>query len=191
MTAMNYGYFGVDNEVDIAVSECKCSDLIVTTDNGSIRGKDCHYNLKPDRIGMANISIKTKRKNVIDSIGTRQIVIYRVPDPVITSSAFYFTDTISRKDMLILQPALTCRLPGFRLQYVFRIIQYRLTIYRNDTIYYQEKLDNNSFSDAMKSKFSGLINNDVLVIDEIIIESAEGKRNLDPVKKIYYNRNKD
>ncbi|MCC6371960.1 MAG: hypothetical protein IT236_13230 [Bacteroidia bacterium] len=191
MADMNYGYFGVDNKVDVAVSECNCKELVVSSDNGSITGQGCHYYLKPNRIGVANISVKVKRKNTIDSVGTYQIMIYRVPDPVLTSSAFYFTDTIRSKDALIAQPTLTCKLPGFRLQYAFRVIQYRLTIYRNDLIYYQEKLYANSFSEAMKLKFSTLVNNDFLVFDEIILESAEGTRNIDPVKKIYYHRNKD
>ena len=191
MSAMNYGYFGIDNEIDIAVSECRCQDLIVTSDNGTIGGKNCHYILKPAHIGQANISIKVKRKNAVDELGTSAIIIYRVPDPVVTSNAFNLTDTISNKELLIQSPTLTCRLPGFRIEYVFRIIHYRLTIYRNSSIYYQENSDSNSISDALKTKLTTLIDGDVLSFDEIIVESGEGKRNLSPIKKIYYSRNKD
>ncbi len=188
MAAMNLGYYGVENRVDVAVSECKCSDLIVATNNGTIQGKDCHYKLKPDHVGEAKILVKVKHKNKMDSLGSFVVKIYPVPDPVVTSNAFYLRDTIRNKELLMQFPELFCKIPGFRMEYNFRIMHYRITIYRNGSAYYSETIDNSAFSDSLKLKFNELVNNDVLLFDEIVVQSAEGKRKLEPVKKLYYSR---
>lgn len=52
---------GTDNPLTIMVENCDCSNLTVTTDNGSIkRYDDCSYDYKPARLGMAQIVVSCK-----------------------------------------------------------------------------------------------------------------------------------
>ncbi len=78
-TKMNVLYIGVDNPVNIAVSNHSPSEVRATIDNGSLtKNQDGTYTAKPKEIGNAIISLYIKDK----LINQYEFRVKRVPDPV-------------------------------------------------------------------------------------------------------------
>lgn len=75
----NTAYPGISNDISIIVEGVPCNELIITTDNGIIKGADCDYQYIPDHFGVAKIYIKRKVKSDTLSLGERVYRVVRFP----------------------------------------------------------------------------------------------------------------
>lgn len=79
---LNVVYLGVDNPLTIAVANYSVDDIKVSVENGIIEGENGLYNWKPQKPGLAIITV------AINENGTQKIVenvkyrVKRIPDPI-------------------------------------------------------------------------------------------------------------
>lgn len=79
VTKLNVLYVGVENPVNISVSDHPADAITVTIDNGTITGKEGKYIVKPTTPGKAVIKVATKEKTVQET----EFRVKFLPPPVV------------------------------------------------------------------------------------------------------------
>lgn len=90
-TKLNVLYIGIENPVNISVSEYAAEDITVSIDNGSITGKNGEYIVKAHTPGKAVITVSAKGKTIKET----EFRVKYLPPPVVALKGF------SDKDGLI------------------------------------------------------------------------------------------
>jgi beta-lactamase regulating signal transducer with metallopeptidase domain len=78
-TKLNVLYIGVENPVNISVSEYAADDITVSIDNGSISGKNGEYIVKVHQPGKAVITVSAKGKTIKET----EFRVKYLPPPVV------------------------------------------------------------------------------------------------------------
>jgi len=121
-TKMNVLYIGVDNPVEISVSEQKPEDLKVTIDNGAIQGSAGKYIVNPGKPGKAIITVYAKGIKVKET----EFRVKSVPDPVAKVAGIKIGGAIT-KSYLLEQSEIYAELENFDFDLGFTIVEFTVS----------------------------------------------------------------
>lgn len=126
-TKMNVIYIGVDNPIQVAVSDYAVEDISVEVSNGEIEGKNGQYTWKVNTPGQAEITVSAKDK-VIETVKYR---VKRIPDPV----ALVGNKSSGALPAAVLkaQPGVSAVLTNFDFDAVCNTTSYVITIVRKNS----------------------------------------------------------
>ena len=83
-TKLNVLYIGVENPVNISVSDYAADDITVSIDNGSITGQNGEYIVKAHHAGKAVITVAAKGKTIKET----EFRVKYLPPPVVALKPF-------------------------------------------------------------------------------------------------------
>ncbi|MFD2161181.1 gliding motility protein GldM [Paradesertivirga mongoliensis] len=81
-TAMNVFYIGVPNPVSISAPGIPKENLRVSMNGGSISGSNGNYTVRVSSAGTAKVNVSAEINGKVQSIGTQEFRVKRIPDPV-------------------------------------------------------------------------------------------------------------
>lgn len=74
---------GIENPITVAAFNFRPSEISIVSNNGKFEGKNGHYLVRPDSVGIANIEIFKKTTKGAKHIASRRFIVKRYPDPVL------------------------------------------------------------------------------------------------------------
>lgn len=164
-------YIAIDNLLRVAVNEYSCKDYYLRTDNGSIIKDmtDCSYLIKPERLGVANISIYLKSNN--RKISSTTCLVKETPFPV----AFVASSSGGKikKTVLQVQTGIEARLPGTGLQTNYKVCNYTITVYHNQKAIYSESFNGNIFANEVVEKLKSVTADDRVLFSNMSYISVD------------------
>ena len=180
----NICYLGVDNPLTIVAENCSCNQLVLKSDNGTIKGKSCQYIYHPKNIGKVLIQAYKKQEKKLIEIGVTEFRVKRVPDPVFkigpvgghdgdVNSIFLCTTKYARAD-----------LENFDFDARFKIDSFRVVIISTDSSSSNAFINHGSLiNDEIHSAFVKLKIGDKIIFDNIKVKGPdEIERELTPLK---------
>jgi hypothetical protein len=164
--ATRVAYVGLENPITAMVAGKKCSEIILSVDNGSISQlENCTYYFKPDKAGVATfkISLKGNKK----CLRSYTVAVKKPPPPTILMGKHIDGDSIPKKNILA-QKGLTAdisRSLGFIICDVnYLVDSFSLSVFRDAKQIYMSKNIGASFTEENKAFFSTLLPNDKIVL---------------------------
>ena len=176
----NILYIEFDNPVTIAVENRSSKSLIIKTDNGEIMGSNGIYNFRPKHIGAAEIIIFEKIRGKLKEIGRKsfRVKYFITNENVVFAVGPCYKNCKLSKATLAAQEFARAQLQNsdFDLKLSldsFTVIINSITIITN----YGNKLN-----EKIKSAFTLLLNNDIVVFKNIYTKLPDGRQiELDPL----------
>ncbi|KAA5533660.1 hypothetical protein F0919_14075 [Taibaiella lutea] len=171
----NILYVGFENSLRVSINEYSCSDYYLKTDNGRIsRDKTgCGYSIIPEKSGTANISVYLKKHD--KKIGVVPCRVREIPAPV--AIVANLSGGIINKSIFENQLGIIARLPATTLQANFRVQNYTITVYENETTIYSKSFEGNTFPAEVIEMFKLLKSNSRVLFSNMNYISANKKSN--------------
>ena len=141
---MNVLYVGVDNPVNIAVTNT--NNFTVVMAKGTIEKNEDFFIIKEKAQGVDTLFIYDAKNNLIDK---RLFRVKNVPNPVACIGSYCGNTTIAKNELLA-QKGLIVVLPNFDFDIFFRIKNFQMTVLKNDNQIEMLESSNNLFTDDMK-----------------------------------------
>jgi hypothetical protein len=79
---LNVVYIGINNPLEIAIFDYSADDIIVSVENGIIKGENGIYNWKPEKPGLAIITVKINQNGIEKTFEKVKYRVKRIPDPI-------------------------------------------------------------------------------------------------------------
>ena len=169
---INSAYVGEDNPITVVSGNYTCDQLVVKTDNGTLKGNGCTYTYRPERPGMAKITVYARTGRKQKQISVQNIRVKKMPLPEISLAG-------KRAGNLSLAELQNCTAPAcipgvddFDIQYTvtgcsIKIIQH----ITHDIILNKTYTNKNGavFNDDIYKTFSNLHTGDQIIIYNITV----------------------
>jgi hypothetical protein len=161
---MNVAYVGVDNPIRVAVENVNAKDIVLSTDNGTIRmmpGANCIYN--PEIAGDATITISVKTKSGLRRVGEQVVRVRDIPVPIARFPGIGGSS-------VRLQVAPVARLENFDFDVKFTIYRFKFTVIRNSQIIFEREhydLCGAKFVGDMEEALGRMRPGDKLILEDI------------------------
>lgn len=148
----NILYIGVDNPLDVVVENTPCEALILSTDNGTIRGKGCRYTAMPQTPGEMRLSVKKISGGDTLDVTVQQFRVKRIPNPIA-----WIGPGISgriKKQLLIAHQGIGTTIENFDIQVSAPVTRFRMLLMRGDTLLAVHTVKSNRFDEPIKTSFA-------------------------------------
>lgn len=165
---MNVFYLGVNNPVTIAVSGAKDADITASIDNGTIEKSGSFYIVKPQKTGLATISVSLKGK----LIGTPQFRVKVLPDPVAKLDGMR-SGTIE-KSKILNAPGLTAEIEGSDFDAPFKVVSFNIASTRKGFVV-EEQSNDGSLTLAQKTMINSLAPHSKIYFEDIKAIGPDGQ----------------
>jgi hypothetical protein len=177
--ANNIAYADGFNEISINVKGYSFANLIVSTNNGTIKNKaKGWFDFSPTDTGFATIKVQTKQKNKVLNIGEVKMIIKN------TEPKFFIGQSCGgqvKKEMIMAQDYV--RINTFELgcvfYYPFTLDSFFVQILRDSSIAFEKWNKGNQLNEEIKSGFRNTKAHDVIIITNITGQTINRKRRLD------------
>lgn len=174
---MNIVYLGIDNPISVAVPGYSCKSLIVTASHGKLTAinepPDCGYSYNADTLGIVEFKISVKVKNRLKQIGAAKFRVKAIPDPVAFVGGI--TGGEIPLSQLKVQQGMNAWINGMDICSNFRVDSFNYAIVRDEKVIITGKNRSAYFDQDLKSHFSMLNNNDVILFYNIYCRGADRK----------------
>ncbi|NVN96316.1 MAG: hypothetical protein HXX18_13660 [Bacteroidetes bacterium] len=174
---MNVFYKSIANPIKVVVQNYPCEKLILKSKYGIISQADdsCHYFYRTDSCNAYNekIYVGVELEDKVKWLDTLEYRLKKIPDPFV-SVANISTCGIIDRNRLWVAGGLVANIENFDIDVAFRVLQYSVVIYRNDSVIF--KADNvigNRFSTELISEIKKAMTNDRYLFDDVIIETFD------------------
>lgn len=157
-------YAEIDNPLNAVVENLPCNSFFLTTDNGTINGNECLFNINPSDIGVATIVVKQKRENDTIIIGKSKFRVKEIPRPI-AKIANMHGGNIGKNELaaqLLIFPELE-----IELQIHIEITSYSSTVIHNGQVIYSENNKSGNLSASLKSAINSLAPKDQILFYNI------------------------
>lgn len=128
----NILYIGVDNPLDVVVENTPCETLILSTDNGAIRGKGCRYTAMPQTPGEMSLSVKKISGGDTLDVTVQKFRVKQIPNPTASIGLKNF-GPVGRK-FLIAHRGISTIVENFDIDVRALVTRFRMFIMRGDTL---------------------------------------------------------
>ncbi|MFN7119082.1 MAG: GldM family protein [Saprospiraceae bacterium] len=160
----NIAYPGIGNFFTIMVENVPCNELIITTDNGMIKGMDCEYEFIPNSIGIAKIYIKRKVKSNIVTLGERVYRIMRFPATAYIGR--YKSDKIKATELKA-QEGIVILIEKLDICGRIPVQRFTMKIVRNNTVICTLTNEGGKFNDAIRNELAKIKSGDKVYFEDI------------------------
>ena len=126
----NVVFEGMPNPITIMIENCGCNDVVVTTDNGSLKRYDnCSYDYTPSRTGLSQIIVRRK-----GSKASSNILLRVNPRPRPVASLAKIPGGNIRKGVLEIQLGLLAGWIDYDFKATYRVEHFMVTMLREGKI---------------------------------------------------------
>lgn len=126
----NVVFLGMSNPITIMLENCDCNDVLVTTDNGTIkRYDDCSYDYTPLRAGLSQIIVRKRGGK-----GSTNILLRVNPKPKPVASISKIAGGGIRKNVLEVQTGVMAGWVDYDFKTEFKVDHFMVTIMREGKI---------------------------------------------------------
>ena len=152
-----------------------CSDLYLTTTNGTIKKEKCYVSITPKIIGAALVSVKVKINGKLKKIGDVHFWV-KEPEPILKVGAGN-QETIDRRT-LAAQSFVRAEVENISCSYLYpcSIDSFTVTIISDSLPIFKKVCIQNKFADEVKQRFLELKENDIVLFSDILMTNFLGKR---------------
>lgn len=171
---MNVLYIGVENPIHVAVPEVECDQLNISFSSGEITGTGCNYNAIPNIPGEGFIQIKVLDSGIVQTTYSVKFTIKHLPNPTpYIGNKSPIDDSIALAQVKSI-PGIYARSPNLDFTVFYRIVHFKVSIIRSNTVLYSSASNNSYFTEEMASAFNNILRTgDLLTISEITVLSAD------------------
>jgi len=175
----NVVFEGIVNPITIMIENCGCNDVLVTTDNGTIKRYDnCSYDYTPSRTGLSQIIVRKKGTKASNNI------LLRVnPRPRPVASIAKMPGGTIRKGLLEIQLGLLAGWIDYDFKTTYKVEHFMVTIVRDGKIIFTRYNKGAKFEEETGRWIKAAKHGDELLFYDI---EAKGSDNslvrLDPVE---------
>lgn len=184
---LNVVYVGVDNPIHVAVPGYTCEQIIVTTNNGKIKGQGCTYMLRPESVGRLQVYISVARNTEVALIDSFNFRSNRVPDPLPHFGRYsIFDDTINISVAKTILQIFTEPIDSeFEVRFI--ISEFTMKVIRKGSLIFTAYNNSPGLSQEMQIFQQGFEKGDVLIFEQIKAESPDGtERHLRSLQYVLY-----
>lgn len=161
---MNAVYVGVDNPLSIMAKGYKCNELVVTCNNGVLETKeDCHYNLKPAKVGVFEIYVQAKVKGRLINIDSVKYRAKTIPDPI----AYLGRERHYGGTSFNINEGLLLKVYNFDFDAKFQVKDFTIEVLRGEKVIFSEHQQGALYSSNAKAFFGTLKPGDKLIATKI------------------------
>ena len=174
---MNVFYKSIENPIKVVAQNYPCEKLILKSKYGTIRhaGDSCHYIYRTDSCKAYYESIFVG-KNLGDKLiwlDTLNFRLKKIPDPIVFVGYITSYGNIDRNN-LIATGGIGARVDNFDIDANFRVLQYSVLIYRNDTVIFKAKnIIGYKFSTELISEIKKSRTNDKYLFEDVVVETFD------------------
>jgi gliding motility-associated protein GldM len=180
-TKMAVLYIGVDNPIDIAISDIPIKYVTATVDSGEVenKGEGKFIVRVTSRISVTKINVFASYNGVMTKIGEKLFRVKRVPDPI--ASIANVNSGIIAKDQLVAANGIIPVMKDFDFEMTFTITSFTMTINcGGDLIEY--KSVGNKLSPSVISKIQKAAKGTKVYFEDIMVAGPDGvSRTLAPI----------
>src|SRR5690554_6955792 len=155
------------NPVDISVEGLKCSQFTVKVDNGEIKGGNCKFIIRPERIGIITISIFKKNRLI-------EKRIMNVVESELIAEISMARDIVTGR--LVIEGAKGIRVDTKQGHVAFNYvlpIEYDVIIIRGENVIFRKSYNGYIFSDELKNELQKTIEEDLIIFTNMKIKFDE------------------
>ncbi|MBN1182059.1 MAG: hypothetical protein JXB49_07215 [Bacteroidales bacterium] len=172
-SAQNIVYCGIQNPLSVMVENTDCRDLIVTTNNGILKGERCNYYLQPAHVGEARVTIVKIMDNDTILIGSSMLKVILTPDPTAKVAGKSGGDII--RNALVAQNWITAELDDFDFENRFKVKSYSVVINKGEEVTFTGNYQENAITNELKEAFRNTRILDKVKFENIVVEGNDGK----------------
>ncbi|MGB4773656.1 MAG: GldM family protein, partial [Daejeonella sp.] len=175
---MNVFYVGVPNPVSISAPGIPKENLRVTMSGGRIAGSNGKYTVEVSSVGAATVNVSAEINGKVQSIGTSDFRVKRIPDP----KAKFAGKTGGAMSSVAIksQNAIFAILEGFDFDAKFNVTRFDLVIAKPRADVIALQTSGNSLSAAMRTAMAGVTPGTRVIFDNIVAVGPDGsQRQLD------------
>lgn len=171
----NVLYLGFDNPLALAVAEVPCSSLKVQSDNGAIVGDSCQYSIRPERVGMATITISgtTTAGKPFQRQTYFRVRVVPAPIPVVAGRSV--KDGSVDREALSQARGVLLKLEDFLFDVVIRIERFELTVVSQEQPARHYASTSAEFTEEMKAVLPTLKAGEAILIHGIRANGPSGE----------------
>jgi hypothetical protein len=177
-TKLNVLYIGIENPVNISVSEYAANDITVSIDNGSITGQNGEYIVKAHHAGKAVITVAAKGKTIKET----EFRVKYLPPPVVALKAFSGKDGLIKggdisKDELLKADGLRVTIENAEYELPMKIASFDVVIRGTDkTVVKTASTTEDKYSAEQVDLIKSLDNGQKLTFENIVASGPGGNR---------------
>lgn len=179
----NIFYIGIDNPVEIAVSNYACDSVFLEIDNGSIHGSNCEYTVNVKKEGDVAISVYTIKDNVRSLLQKISFTAVLLPKPIAKICGMENSDI--KSSVFKVQRGLCSELQDLDTDLKYEIVSYKVLILKNNGKVKTYKITGPYFSEEMREEMLAIFAEDMVIFYDIISKSPDGKEI--PLIPLVYN----
>lgn len=173
-TKMNVFYIGVANPVSISAPGISKESLRVSMTGGSISGSNGTYTVKVSSPGTAKVNVAAEINGKIQSIGTQEFRIKRIPDPV-PQFAGKTSGAVSSVQIKS-QSTVFAKLVGFDFEATFNVTGFTLVIAKPRADVLILKASGNDLTPEMRKAMTTVAPGTRVVFDNIEAVGPDGSK---------------
>lgn len=171
-TKMNVFYIGVPNPVSISAPGIPKENLRVSMNGGSISGSNGNYTVSVSSAGTAKVTVSADINGKVQSIGTSDFRVKRIPDPV---AKFAGVNGGKLSSVVIKnQDRVFAKLDNFDFDAEFRVTRFSLTIQKPRADAISLQATGNTLSAQMKTAMSSVTPGTIVIFDNIMAVGPDG-----------------
>jgi hypothetical protein len=163
---MNVLYVGIDNPIEIAISEYSCDSVFIEIGNGTISGDSCLYKIKPAHVGETHVKLNYIKNGDTIYLSTKIFRVINIPRPDVW---FYLHGELFDKGNPRLSKVLVPHFNNFEFELTFIVKEFSISIIRKGKEIYNEKTYGNSFSDTAIKVMNNCKPGDIISIFDVIV----------------------
>lgn len=171
----NVLYLGFDNPLAVAVPEVPCSSLNVLSDNGAVLGDSCQFSIRPERIGMATITISGTTTAGKPFQGKTYFRVREVNAPIPFVGGRSLKDGSIDLEALSKARGVILKLEDFLFDVLIRIERFELTIISQEQPARHFSSTSAEFTEEMKAVFPTLKTGEGILVHGIRCKGPTGE----------------
>jgi len=158
---------GIHNFFDIAVENIPNDSLFLKTDNGIIDQEEGFFKTTPIKLGEATISVYKIRALDTLLLTSKKFQVINVGEFAKASFDEITAGNITKKK-LIATHHLTANVENLAFLFELRITNYRVIIFRNDSLFFTKQYESEEISKELKEKFRTTQSGDMIYFIDIV-----------------------
>lgn len=171
-TKMNVFYIGVPNPVSISAPGIPKEKLRVSISGGSISGSNGNYTVSVNSAGTAKVTVSADINGKVQSIGSSDFRVKRIPDPVAkfagVNGGKLSSVAIKNQDRVF------AKLENFDFDAEFKVTRFSLTIQKPRADAVSLQTTGNVMSSQMKTALSTVTPGTIVIFDNITAVGPDG-----------------
>ncbi|NJK94287.1 MAG: hypothetical protein HC905_04500 [Bacteroidales bacterium] len=180
LTKMNVLYLGVDNPVEIAVSEVSANNVRPSITNGLLINTGNGYIIRPRTLGNAIVVVEAFINDRWKKVSTMTFRVKKVPDPIATVAG-QKGGSISFEKLLKAEKV-DVMMENFDFDLSFKTIKFSLSSYNLDGFLNFEYSESDKITSSQLNMLKKLRKGQKVYFDDIVAIGPDGeKRKLSPI----------